>query len=377
MKFVDEYRNTKVVEQLANALSNQLTKNWVIMEICGGQTNAFLRFGLDQFLQGKIELIHGPGCPVCVTAVDTIDKILYLAMQPDIILCTFGDMMRVPGSRYDLWTVKASGADIRVIYAPMDALAIARQNPDKKIILFAIGFETTAPATALSIIVAKKEKIKNFFILSAHVKVPAALKHILNSPGHRLQGILAAGHVCTVMGYQEYKPIASKYGIPITVTGFEPFDLLYGIYRCVYQLENGMCEVENNYSRVVKEEGNHAARQLIEEVYVTIPQRWRGIGEIPDSGLDLSKEYSDFDAKKHFKLESIQTSNQLPQLATDSICIAGAILQGIQKPFQCPAFAKECTPDHPLGAPMVSSEGACAAYYRYRKSQNFELTGKG
>ena len=362
MKFVNEYRNAEIAHQYTEAIAQITTRPWIIMEICGGQTHSIVKYGIDQLLPQEITLIHGPGCPVCVTSVDLIDKAIALASRPEVIFCSFGDMLRVPGvsSRKDLLSVKAVGGDVRIVYSPLDAVAIARQNPERQVIFFAVGFETTVPTTAMAVYQASQLGIKNFFLLVAHVLVPPAMEMILASPDNCVQGFLAAGHVCTVTGYREYKAIAQKYRVPIVVTGFEPVDILQGVYMCVKQLEAGRTEVENQYSRSVSFEGNTTAQKLVAEVFETAPRQWRGIGTIPHSGLRLRDEYSQFDALNQFKLEGYITKE-----STD--CISGLILQGIKKPHQCKAFGKNCTPEHPLGAPMVSSEGACAAYYRYRQ----------
>ena len=361
MKFVDEYRNSKIASHYGTAIAKITTRPWTIMEICGGQTHAIVKHGIDQLLPQSITLIHGPGCPVCVTSVDLIDKASALAARSEVIFCSFGDMLRVPGSQsQDLLSVKATGGDVRMVYSPLDAVAIARQNPTKQVIFFAVGFETTVPTTAMAVYQASQLGINNFYLLVAHVLVPPAMELILSAPDNRLQGFLAAGHVCTVTGYQEYEAIALKYGIPIVVTGFEPVDILQGIYMCVAQLEAGRTEVENQYTRSVSFEGNKIAQDLIAEVFTTASCQWRGIGTIDNSGLQLRPKYARFDAVSQLSL-----SNQSTFESPD--CISGLILQGIKKPHQCPAFGKQCTPEHPLGAPMVSSEGACAAYYRYRQ----------
>lgn len=377
MKFVDEYRDAAAAQKYATAIASLITQPWTIMEICGGQTHSIVKYGVDELLPKEVTLIHGPGCPVCVTPIELIDQAIALALRPDIILCSFGDMLRVPGSGTaepgnqaessiqnpkDLLSVKAMGGDIRMVYSPLDALKIAQQNPTKQIVFFAVGFETTAPTTAMAVYQAHQLGIKNFSLLVSHVLVPPAMEAILSSPNCQVQGFLAAGHVCTVMGYTEYEPIAEKYHIPIIVTGFEPVDILQGIYMCIKQLEEGRTEVENQYVRSVTRNGNTTAQQLMSEVFEAVPRRWRGIGEIPQSGLGLREKYAEFDAQRRFNLGSIQ---ELPQ--QDSDCISGLILQGINKPHECPAFGTRCTPEHPLGAPMVSSEGACAAYYRYRQ----------
>jgi hydrogenase expression/formation protein HypD len=330
------------------------------MEICGGQTHAIMKFGLDEMLPGNVTLIHGPGCPVCVTPVELINKAIEIAGRVNVIFCSFGDMLRVPGAQRDLFSVKATGGDIRIVYSPMDAVALARLNPDKQVVFFAVGFETTAPANAMAVYEAHKEGLANFSVLVSHVLVPPAIEAILSSPTNLVQGFLAAGHVCTVMGYTEYEPIAKQYRVPIVVTGFEPLDILQGVYMCLKQLEEGRAEVENQYTRSVRRAGNVQAQKLIHEIFRVVPRKWRGIGEIPRSGLGLREPYKDFDAEIRFGVAgyAVEESGE---------CISGIILQGIQKPSECPAFGTRCTPDRPLGATMVSSEGACAAYYRYRR----------
>ena len=360
MKFIDEYRDAESAKKYSNAIAKITTKPWTIMEICGGQTHSIVKFGIDELLPKKITLVHGPGCPVCVTPVELINKALKIASKPNVIFCSFGDMLRVPGTEKDLLSVKASGGDVRIVYSPLDAVKIAVNNQDKEVVFFAVGFETTAPANAMAVYQAKKGLIKNFSILVSHVLVPPAMEAILSSPDCRVQGFLAAGHVCTVMGYEEYYPIAAKYKVPIVVTGFEPLDILQGIYMCIKQLEEGRFEVENQYSRSVQEKGNETAQNLIKEVFKIVPRKWRGVGEILQSGLGLNDEYIEYDAERKFSVEDI-TAEESPE------CIAGLVLQGLKKPHDCSAFGTKCTPERPLGAPMVSSEGACAAYYRYRK----------
>ena len=359
MKYLDEYRDAEGVRRLAAAIHKAAAHPWTLMEICGGQTHAIVKYGLDSLLPPTIELVHGPGCPVCVTPVEILDQAMELASRPDVIFCTFGDMMRVPGSRRDLLTVKAAGGGVRMVYSPLDALTIAAGQPGKQVVFFAVGFETTAPANAMAVFEAKKRNLANFSILCAQVRVPPAMEAILSSPDNRVRGFLAAGHVCTIMGCSEYEPIAQKYQTPIVVTGFEPLDILQGIHRCVLQLEAGTANVENAYARVVRPEGNPVARDMMFRIFCPVDRAWRGIGTIPQSGLGLRPEYSDFDASLRFDLQKIQT-REAPE------CIAGQILQGLKKPRECPAFGTLCAPDHPLGAPMVSSEGACAAYFRYR-----------
>ena len=329
------------------------------METCGGQTHAIIKFGIDELLPKNITLIHGPGCPVCVTPLELIDRALAIAAQPGVIFCSFGDMLRVPGSNRDLLSVKAGGGDVRIVYSPLDAVKLAEQNPGKAVVFFGVGFETTAPATAMAVYQAARKGLKNFFLLASHVLVPPAMEAILRSPDRRVQGFLAAGHVCAVMGWEEYIPIAAKYHVPIVVTGFEPLDILQGVLMCVRQLESGRAEVENQYSRAVRREGNRPAQQIVGEVFQVTPRKWRGIGEIPQSGLGLREAYAAFDAERKFGLGDLRVEEP-------SECLSGLVLQGRIKPHECPAFGARCTPEHPLGATMVSSEGTCAAYYRYR-----------
>jgi hydrogenase expression/formation protein HypD len=359
MQFVEEYRDAAVAYHCAQAIAQLTTRPWRIMEICGGQTHSIVKYGIDQLLPKEITLIHGPGCPVCVTPVEIIDKAIAIAARSDVIFCSFGDMLRVPGSSKDLLTVKANGGDVRIVYSPLDALKMAHANPTKQVVFLAVGFETTAPATSLAVYQAHQQRIQNFSLLVSHVLVPPAMAAILASPHNQVQGFLAAGHVCTVMGYSEYEPIAQKYQVPIVVTGFEPLDILQGIYFCVKQLEDGQSQVENQYTRSVRQGGNETAQQLIQEVFEIVPRQWRGMGEIPKSGLGLRDAYAAYDAEQRFNL----THSDI-EAATE--CISGLILQGVKKSLECPAFGTRCTPEHPLGAPMVSSEGACAAYYRYR-----------
>ncbi len=358
--FTNSFRDAHLVKGVLEEIERTVTRPWVIMEICGGQTHAILQSGLDQILPKEIELVHGPGCPVCVTSLELIDKALEIASQPDVIFCSYGDMLRVPGSQRDLFSIRAAGGSVRVVYSPLDAVKIAQQNPDKQVVFFAIGFETTAPANAMSAVQAKMLGLKNFSLLVSQVCVPPAMHAILGSPLNRVQGFLLAGHVCTVMGYNEYFPLAEKYGVPMAVTGFEPLDLVHGILTVVKMLEKGRVDVENAYARAVTREGNRAAQDIIFKVYQPVDRNWRGIGTIPMSGWGLTPEYAEFDAEKRFQVEHIQTKES-------PLCIAGQILQGLKKPFECPAYAKQCTPQTPLGAPMVSAEGACAAYYRYSR----------
>jgi len=356
--FLSGYRNAKLVKSVLTEIRQTVTQPWTLMEICGGQTHAIMQYGLDQLLPDEIELVHGPGCPVCVTSLELIDQALMIAQQPEVIFTSFGDMLRVPGSTADLFSIRAAGGDVRVVYAPLDAVKIAAQNPEKQVVFFAIGFETTAPANAMAVIQAEKLGLKNFSILPANVLVPPAMHAILSSPQNRIQGFLAAGHVCAVMGYWEYPPIAEKYQTPMAVTGFEPLDLVNGILETVKMLEEGGVAVENAYSRVVTFEGNKVAQQMMAKVFQPVDRNWRGIGTIPLSGYGLTEAYEPFDATQRFNTGEIRTEES-------KICIAGQVLQGIKKPSQCPAFGTLCTPQTPLGAPMVSSEGACAAYYRY------------
>ncbi len=365
MKFLHEFRNPEMTRKLLDELHHFITRPWAIMEICGGQTHAIMKSGLDQLLPPEIELIHGPGCPVCVTPIETIDKALAIASLPNVIFTSYGDMLRVPGSRDDLFSIRARGGDVRFVYSPLDAVKIALQNPDKEIVFFAIGFETTAPANAMSVCHAQNARVANFSVLTAHVRVPPAMHAILGSPYNRVNGFLAAGHVCAVMGYWEYPPIAQKYHVPVVITGFEPVDLLRGILATVRQLEQNKAEVENAYERIVTFEGNRPAQAIIERVFTECDRKWRGIGMISGSGWRLKPEFADFDAENRFDVGEIQ-----PQ--ESPLCIAGDVLQGIKKPLDCPAFGKQCTPQNPLGAPMVSAEGACSAYYAYKREINLD-----
>ncbi len=361
MKFLDEYRDPEAARRLVEATWRLVTRPWTIMEVCGGQTHAIVRHGIDEVLPAGVTLLHGPGCPVCVTPLEKIDRAIALASRPDVIFCSFGDMLRVPGSERDLLSVKAAGGDVRIVYSPLDALQVAVENPGRQVIFFAVGFETTAPGNAMAVFQARRAGVSNFSLLVSHVLVPPALEAILGSPDCRVQGFLAAGHVCAVMGFTEYLPIATRYRVPIVVTGFEPLDILQGLYLCLKQLEEGRAEVENQYARVVSEQGNRPAQALVAEVFGVVPRAWRGIGEIPGSGLGLRDEYADFDAERRFDLASV---GPRPEPAE---CIAGLVLQGLKKPHECGAFGSRCTPEHPLGATMVSSEGACAAYFRHRR----------
>lgn len=360
MKFLDEYRDAGAAQKLAQQIARTVTRPWALMEVCGGQTHAIVKFGLDELLPPSLTLIHGPGCPVCVTPLELIDKALEIAARPGVIFCSFGDMLRVPGSTTDLLSAKAAGADVRMLYSPMDAVKLAEQNPKREVVFFGVGFETTAPATAMAIYQAARKQLANFSVLVSHVLVPPAIEAILNAPDCRVQGFLAAGHVCAVMGYEEYLPIAGKYRVPIVVTGFEPLDILQGVLMCVEQLEQGRAEVQNQYSRAVQSQGNRPAQQLIREVFQVVPRKWRGVGQIPHSGLGLREQYKGFDAEHKFGVAN-------RAIEEPSECLSGLVLQGKIKPTECPAFGTRCTPEHPLGATMVSSEGACAAYYRYRR----------
>ena len=359
MKFVDEYRDFETVTQIIKAIKKISTRSWTIMEVCGGQTHSIIKYGLDQLLNDTIRLIHGPGCPVCVTPLHVIDKALAIAQQKKVIFCSFGDMLRVPGSEEDLLTLKANGADIRIVYSPLDSLNIAQNNPDKEVVFFGVGFETTAPTVALTVYQAKQLQLKNFSVLACHVRVPPVMDALLNDENNQVQGFLGAGHVCSIMGYHEYIPLAKHHQIPIVITGFEPVDLLQGIYFCIKQLESGRYEVENQYRRVVNQQGNQAAQQLLKQVFNITDQQWRGLGTIPEGGLTLTDDYNDWNAEQRFSVSSIKTQEPLK-------CRSGDILKGLLKPNACPEFSKTCSPEHPLGATMVSSEGACAAYYRYR-----------
>src|SRR5579871_1468194 len=371
MKYLTEFRNGEIARALAREIHQAATRPWKIMEVCGGQTHSIIKNGIDQMLPAGIEMVHGPGCPVCVTPLELIDKALAIAAQPGVIFCSFGDMLRVPGTEGDLFQAKGQGADVRVVYSPLDAVDVAVKNPEKQVVFFGVGFETTGPANAMSVHVAKRRGLKNFSLLVSHVLVPPAIEAIMSSPGNQVKAFLAAGHVCSVMGYWEYPPLAEKYKIPIVVTGFEPLDLLDGIHRAVIQLETGRHEVENAYARIVRFEGNQAAQKLLGEVFEVTDRAWRGIGVIPKSGWRLSAAYRDFDAELRFPISGIRTHES-------ELCRSGDVLRGAIKPAQCAAFGKECTPRHPLGATMVSSEGACAAYYNYgRFISAEELAGAG
>jgi len=366
VKFLSEYRDQKAAEQLALAVRKKVTRPWTIMEVCGGQTHTIVKSGIEDLLPREIALVHGPGCPVCVTPIELIDKAVALAKRPDVIFCSFGDMVRVPGSFKSLFDVKAEGGDVRIVYSPLDALKLAKTNPARQVVFFAVGFETTAPANAMAAWQADHDNIENFSLLVSHVLVPPAMEVLLSSKNCVVQGFLAAGHVCTVMGFEEYVPIAARYTVPIVVTGFEPLDILEGIHMTVSQLEEGRHEVENQYVRAVRREGNLPAQQRIMEVFEVSPRQWRGLGEIPASGFQLRGRFQKYDANRRFP-----SSGEPARESTE--CISGLILQGIKKPRECPAFGVRCTPEHPLGAPMVSSEGACAAYYHYGRRQNHHV----
>jgi hydrogenase expression/formation protein HypD len=362
MKFIDEYRDAALARRLLAEIARAVRGHWVLMEICGGQTHTIMRYGLDELLPANIELVHGPGCPVCVTPLETVDKALELAARPEVILVSYGDMLRVPGSSTDLLTVKAQGGDVRVVYSPTEALKIARQNPDRKVVFLAIGFETTAPANAMSVWQAKQEKIGNFSVLVSHVLVPPAIRALMTSPDCRVNGFIAPGHVCAVVGYKDYETLVQDFRVPIVVGGFEPIDILEAILMLVRQLEKGEARAENQYVRSVNYQGNLPAQRVMKQVFEIADQKWRGIGTIPASGLRVRDEYGDYDASRLFGLASITVDEPAE-------CISAQVLQGLKKPTDCTAFGMRCTPQNPLGAPMVSSEGACAAYYNYRRHQ--------
>ena len=358
MKYLDEFRNPEIAHKIIDEIKKTVTRSWVIMEICGGQTHSIIRNGIDRLLPSEIELVHGPGCPVCVTPLELIDQALAIAALPNVIFTSFGDMLRVPGTNSDLFQVRSRGGDVRMVYSPLEALNLARQNPDKEVVFFAVGFETTAPGNAMAIHQAAREGITNFSELVSHVLVPPAMRALLSSPNNRVQGYLAAGHVCAVMGWNEYIPIAEEFHVPIVPTGFEPMDILQGILAVVKQLEAGEAYVDNQYARAVKKEGNPAAQKIVNEVYQICDRKWRGIGLLPQSGMCINEKYQAYNAASKFNVGHIHTEEP-------DICISGLILQGLKKPDACPAFGKECTPEHPLGATMVSSEGACSAYFKY------------
>ena len=360
MKYIDEFNDPELAKRLLDDIHATVKRPWAIMEVCGGQTHSIIRHGIDQLIPDQVEMIHGPGCPVCVTPLELIDKALEIASRPEVIFCSFGDMLRVPGSGRDLFRVKSEGGDIRVVYSPLDALKLARENPDREVVFFGIGFETTAPPNAMAVFQAKRLGVPNFSMLVSHVRVPPAIDAIMQSPACRVQAFLAAGHVCSVMGTQEYPPLVERYSVPIVVTGFEPLDILEGIRHTVHQLERGESYLDNAYARAVPPEGNPAARKLLSEVFTVTDRGWRGIGVIPDSGWRLSETYRDFDAEYRFQVGDIHTDES-------AVCRSGEVLQGLIKPHECAAFGTQCTPRNPLGATMVSSEGACAAYYLYRR----------
>jgi hydrogenase expression/formation protein HypD len=359
VKFIDEYRDADSARHYAGLIASITTRPWTLMEICGGQTHAILKFGVDGMLPPEITLVHGPGCPVCVTPLELVDKAIDLAGRPEVIFTSFGDMLRVPGSRTDLLKVKAAGGDVRIVYSPLDALKLAIANPGRQVVFFAVGFETTAPANAMAVYQAARLGVRNFSVLVSHVLVPPAIEAILSSPDNRIDGFLAPGHVCAVVGYEEYVDISRHFRVPMVVTGFEPLDILQGVHMCIAQLEEGRFEVENQYARAVRRSGNRQAQDLLNSVFTVVPRKWRGVGEIPSSGLGLSPQYCDFDAEMRFGIAD-QSVEEPPE------CLSGLVLRGVITPDRCPAFGRKCTPDSPLGATMVSSEGACAAYFRYR-----------
>jgi hydrogenase expression/formation protein HypD len=358
MKYLDEYRDQHLTRKILDEIRRIITRRWVLMEVCGGQTHSIVKYGLDALLPEQVELVHGPGCPVCVTSLEMIDRAHAIARRPDVIFCSFGDMLRVPGSDSDLFKIKAEGGAIRVVYSPLDCLKIARANPHKRVVFFAIGFETTAPANAMAVWQAREQGISNFSVLASHVLVPPAITGILSSPNNRVQAFLGPGHVCAIAGWAEYEPIVDRFRVPIVVTGFEPVDIIQGVLMAVRQLEQGRAELENAYGRAVRREGNVDAQKIVYQVFRVCDRAWRGLGVIPESGFELTEEFSSFDAAKVFDVESVCAIEP-------SICISGEILQGLKKPPDCQAFGKQCTPENPLGATMVSAEGACAAYYSY------------
>jgi hydrogenase expression/formation protein HypD len=362
MKYLDEFRNAVDVRRHVDAIDHAVTRPHNIMEVCGGQTHALVRFGIDELLPSPITLLHGPGCPVCVTPTEIIDRALAIASLPRTIFCSYGDMLRVPGSQRDLFSVKASGGDVRIVYSALDAVRLAEREPTREIVFFAVGFETTAPAHAMAVVEARRRGIQNFSLLVAHVRVPPALESILGDPDRRVHGFLAAGHVCAIMGTLEYDALVARHRVPMVVTGFEPLDLVQGILRCVLQLESGQASVENQYARVVKTSGNLAARAVLDEVFETVDRRWRGLGTIPNSGFALRDRFAEFDAERKFPMA-------IPVVSDPEECRSGEVLTGHCKPSDCPSFASRCTPDKPLGATMVSSEGACAAYFRYKRRE--------
>jgi len=366
MKYLDEYRDPAAARKMTAAIRRAVTRPWTIMEVCGGQTHSIVKYGVDRVLPPEIELVHGPGCPVCVTPLEMIDRAHAIAARPEVTFCSFGDMLRVPGSHGDLLQLKSQGSDVRIVYSPLDALNLAAARPDRQVVFFAIGFETTAPPNAMAVWLARRRRLTNFSVLVSHVLVPPAIEAILESPGNRVQGFLGPGHVCTVMGYTEYEPIAERYDVPVVITGFEPIDLLEGVLLAVRQLEAGRAEVENPYSRAVRREGNVASRRLIGEVFEACDRKWRGVGMIPKSGYKLRHEFRTYDAENRFDVKHLETEES-------SVCISGEILRGLKKPHECPAFGGACTPHTPLGATMVSSEGACAAYYAYGRRREADV----
>jgi hydrogenase expression/formation protein HypD len=368
VRYLDEYRDPALAARLAERIAAEVTRPWVIMEVCGGQTHSIVRYGIDRVIPPAVELVHGPGCPVCVTSLEMIDRAHAIASRPGVVFTSFGDMLRVPGSRGDLLTLRGRGADVRVVYSPLDAVAIAKANPRRPVVFFAIGFETTAPANAMAVHRARSEGVANFSVLVSHVLVPPVIAAILQSPANRVQAFLGPGHVCAIMGFREYESLSARYRVPIVVTGFEPLDLLEGIWMTVRQLEAGRAEVENQYVRAVGREGNRAARDLVAEVFEISDRKWRGVGAIPKSGYRLAPEYRAHDAERIFEVDDIATSES-------PLCISGQILRGLKKPCDCPAFGRECTPQSPLGATMVSAEGACAAYYQYGRYLDVERLG--
>jgi hydrogenase expression/formation protein HypD len=358
MKYIDEYRDNALAGKILDQIRSTVTQPWTLMEVCGGQTHSIVKNGIDQLLPDGLELVHGPGCPVCVTPLEMIDKAHAIAQQPEVIFCSFGDMLRVPGSEVDLLVLKSRGADVRMVYSPMDCLKIARENPKRQVVFFAIGFETTAPANAMLAWQTRARRIPNLSLLVSQVLVPPAMEAILSSPSNRVRGFLGPGHVCTVVGYREYEALAAKFGVPIVVTGFEPIDILQGILMTVRQLETGRATVENHYPRVVRRDGNPAAQERMAQVFERCDRAWRGVGMIPQSGLRLNADFRSLDAEQRFGVEAIHSEEPRE-------CISGQILRGVKKPHDCPAFGRSCTPEHPLGATMVSAEGACAAYHAY------------
>jgi hydrogenase expression/formation protein HypD len=368
VKYVDEFRNESIARKLAAQMRKAATRPWKIMEVCGGQTHTILRYGIEDLLPPGIDLLHGPGCPVCVTPLEVIDKAIMIARKDQTILCSFGDMLRVPGSHDDLLQAKAQGADVRIVYSPLDALKLAQSNPDRSVVFFGVGFETTAPANAMTVYQARQLGINNFFLLCSHVTVPPIMSAILELPDNRIQAFLGPGHVCSVVGTKDYETISQKYSVPIVITGFEPLDILEGILLCIMQLENGDAHMENQYSRAVLSEGNQHAYNIIKQVFCVSDRTWRGIGTVAASGYKLSDEYQQYDAELHFAVDVISAEES-------SLCISGEVLRGLKKPQQCSAFGKECTPEHPLGAPMVSAEGTCASYYKFGKVTQVGMRG--